>query len=44
MASVTGAYMVKYRHKLKKRGRKRKNKIAARGSTPSRAKFFGDAK
>lgn len=43
MASVTHIYMTRVRLKTHKMGRKRKNQIESRGSTPSRAAFFGDA-
>ncbi len=42
MGSVTHVYMTRVRLKTRKAGRKRKNAIEAKGSTPSRAAFFGD--
>ena len=42
MASPTKIYMTRVRLKTKKAGRKRKNKLANHGTTPTRAAFFGD--
>lgn len=44
MASATRVYKARLRMKNKKQGRKRKIEIARKGSTPTRAVFFGDAK
>ncbi len=43
MGSVTHVYMTRVRLKTRKMGRKRKNALTNKGSTPSRAAFFGDA-
>ncbi len=43
MGSVTHVYMTRVRLKTRKMGRKRKNTLANKGTTPSRAAFFGDA-
>ncbi len=43
MASPTKIYMTRVRLKTKKAARKRKNRLANYGSTPSRAVFFGEA-
>ena len=43
MASPTKIYMTRVRLKTKKAARKRKNRLANHGSTPSRAAFFGEA-
>ena len=43
MASCTKVYETRCRIKSKNMGRRRKNKVAREGSTPSRAVFFGDA-
>jgi hypothetical protein len=40
MASVTKVYKVRKKLKAKKQGRKRKNRIARDGSTPSRTALF----
>jgi hypothetical protein len=42
MASSTQVYKTRKKLKKRKAGRKRKNEIARKGSTPSRAAFFGD--
>jgi len=44
VASLTRVYMTRVRLKERKMGRKRKNQLENRGSTPSRAVFFGDEK
>jgi len=44
MASCTKVYEIQCRNKRKKMGRKRKNKLAKVGTTPSRAEVFGDVK
>jgi hypothetical protein len=44
MASCTKVYEIQSRNKHKKMGRKRKNKLAKLGSTPTRAEVFGDVK
>ena len=43
MASPTKVYMCRVRLKTKKAGRKRKNKLANHGTTPTKAAFFGDS-
>ncbi len=43
MASVTHVYMTRGRLKNRKMGRKRKNALENKGTTPSRAALFGDA-
>ena len=43
MSSPTKAYMTRIKLKTRKAGRKRKNKLANHGSTPSKAAFFGGA-
>jgi hypothetical protein len=42
VGSLTHVYMTRVRLKTKKAGRKRKNAIEHKGSTPTRAAFFGD--
>jgi len=42
MASVTAAYMVRARLKKRGSGKKRKAKLEREGTTPTKAKFFGD--
>ena len=42
MASATKVYKVRKRLKQNKMGRKRKNRLAKAGTTPSKADFFGD--
>ncbi len=43
VASLTTIYMTRVRLKTHKMGRKRKNQLENRGTTPTRAAFFGDA-
>lgn len=43
MASVTKVHMTRVRLKTAKAGRKRKNALEKRGTTPTRAAFFGEA-
>ena len=43
MASSTSSYTLKKKHKMRSSGRKRKNDLDTRGTTPTRATFFGDA-
>lgn len=43
MASPTAIYMTRVRLKTKKAGRKRKNQLNNKGTTPTKAAFFGDA-
>lgn len=42
MGSVTRIYMTRVRLKTRKMGRKRKNQLENRGTTPTQAAFFGD--
>lgn len=42
MASKTSATETKRRNKAKKQGRRRRNLLETRGTTPSAAKLFGD--
>ena len=44
MASLTKIYMTRVALKIKKMGRKRKNQLNTRGTTPSKAVFFGEQK
>lgn len=43
MASLTKVFMTRVRLKTAKAGRKRKNALEKKGTTPTRAAFFGDA-
>ncbi len=42
MASPTKIYMTRVALKTHKMGRKRKNQLNNKGTTPTRAAFFGD--
>jgi hypothetical protein len=42
VASPTKIYMTRVRLKTKAAGRKRKNRLANHGTTPTKAAFFGD--
>lgn len=42
MASPTKVFMTRVRLKTRNAGRKRKNLLQSRGTTPTRAAFFGD--
>jgi hypothetical protein len=44
MASTTKAHEIKKKNKARNLGKTRKKALAKKGSTPSRAKLFGDAK
>lgn len=43
MASATAIFMTRVRLKERKAGRKRKNQLNTRGTTPTKAALFGDA-
>jgi hypothetical protein len=43
MASATAIYMTRVKLKNHKAGRKRKNRLNNKGTTPTQAALFGDA-
>jgi hypothetical protein len=44
VASATAVYMTRVRLKKHKSGRKRKNQLNNKGTTPTQSAFFGDGK
>jgi hypothetical protein len=42
MASATTIFMTRVRLKVRKQGRKRKNQINNKGTTPTQSALFGD--